>query len=94
MLRRITDKIYYWYEDSSKKEIDFVIKPRNQPIAINVSYTDELPTRELEAFKAFSKIASPERSILVTKKHFERKTLNGKSIELIPLWVFVLLKLF
>ncbi len=94
MLRRMTDKVYYWYEDSSKKEIDFVIKPRNQPIAINVSYTDELPTREFEAFKAFSKIATPERYILVTKKHFERKTLDGKTIELIPLWMFVFLKLF
>ncbi len=94
VLRRITDKVYYWYEDSSKKEIDFVIKPSNQPIVINVSYTDELPTREFEAFKAFSKIARPERSILVTKKHFERKTLNGKTIELIPLWMFVFLKLF
>ena len=89
----MTDKVYYWYEDSSKKEIDFVIKPRNQPIAINVSYTDEIPPREFEAFEAFSKVATPERCILVTKKHFERKILNGKIIELIPLWVFVFLKL-
>ncbi len=93
MLRRFTDKIYYWYEDGSNKEIDFVIKPHNRPVAINVTYTDEIPPREFESFEALSKVASPERCIIVTRKHFETKTLNKKIIELIPLWFFVLLKL-
>jgi hypothetical protein len=92
MLRRTTAKIYYWYAEGGR-EVDFVIKSQNQPVAINVSYGEEIPERELESFEAFLKVATPQRSILVTRNKFEKKTISQNTVELIPLWVFVFLKL-
>jgi predicted AAA+ superfamily ATPase len=92
MLRRTTAKIYYWYAEGGR-EVDFVIKSQNQPVAINVSYGEEIPERELESFEAFLKVATPQRSILVTRNKFEKKTISQNTVELIPLWVFAFLKL-
>jgi hypothetical protein len=93
-LRQKTDRIYYWYADSSNKEIDFVVMSRNQQVAINVTYTDDISQREFDAFNAFAKVANPARNILVTKNIFETRQICGRTIELIPLWLFVFLDLF
>jgi len=92
-LRRATDKIYYWYEDKTFKEIDFVVKLENKLLAINVTYTDEINPRELESFAAFLKVVDSDRNILITKNTFEFRKINGKLIELIPFWVFIFLEL-
>lgn len=92
-LRRIAHPIYYWYEDKTYREVDFILKTGPKPIAVNVTYTDEINIRELESFKVLSKFVSCSRYILVTKNIFEIKDFEGITIELIPFWIFIFLRL-
>ena len=92
-LRRMTDKVYYWSADKGGHEIDFIVQQQNRLCAVNVTYTDKIPQREFDAFLDFSKVASAERNILVTKNIFKKKKIDGLTVEMIPLWVFIFFSL-
>jgi len=89
-LRRTNKKIYYWQEDKTNKEVDFVIVDKNRPTAVNVTYTDDIPEREFEGFLAFDKYAEVVRNILVSKNRFETIDYKGVKIDIVPLWLFLL----
>lgn len=91
-LRRSTNHIYYWYEDKTYREVDFVLKTGPKPIAINITYTDEINVRELESLNVFSKFVDCSRYILVTKNILETRVFENITIEIIPFWIFIFLK--
>jgi len=78
-LKRRGKEIYYW---KNKGEVDFVVKGR-ELTAINVTYTDDIPEREINSLEEFTKA---KRKIIITKSTYSKK---GK-IELIPLWLWLL----
>lgn len=79
--------VYYW---KRKKEIDFVTL--NPDIAfLNVSYTDEPHTREVESMIEGLAEFNKEKGIILTKNYADKKELEGKIIEFIPLWAWLIL---
>ncbi len=85
-LKRREKSIYYWKE---KKECDFVIKDNDNSLtAINVSYTDKLDEREVEALHLFKETyKSKVKQMIVITKDIEKKE---EGIEFIPLYKWLL----
>lgn len=86
-LRRRGKEIYYWRD---KGEIDFVIKSEDQKLtAMNVSYTDEIPEREVRSLIEFkNEFGSRVKELLLLTYDTEKIT-NG--ITYIPVWKFLLI---
>lgn len=85
-LKRREKNIYYWKD---KKECDFVIKDKDNSLtAINVSYTDKLDEREVEALHLFKEAyKSKVKQMIVITKDVEKKE---EGIEFIPLYKWLL----
>jgi len=93
MLHRKYPSVYYWQDEHTNSEIDFVVSHKKKIYAINVTYTDDIHPRELEGFNAFSNVSKAVRNILITRNTFETQEHKGVTIELIPLWVFIFMEL-
>lgn len=85
-LKRKDKEPYYW---KGEKEIDFVIKNKNQSLsAINVSYTSEIDEREIKSLKEFKeKFRSKVKERIIITKDVEKK---ADGIDFIPLWKWLL----
>lgn len=85
-LKRRGYEIYYW---KNTKEIDFVIKDKNNKLtAINVSHTDTVDERELRGLREFkNKYKSKVKDLIVLTKGLEDRE---KGITFIPLWKWLL----
>ena len=92
-LRRKYDRVYYWQDDRTHKEIDFIIKDKNRLIAINSSYTDTIPAREFDAFTAFRQYARTDRNIIISRDTFIKQKAGDIEIEVIPFWVFAFMEI-
>ncbi|MBI2601167.1 ATP-binding protein [Candidatus Daviesbacteria bacterium] len=86
-LRKQNAAIYYW---KGKKEIDFVTM--NPDLAFfNVSYTDQPHEREIESMIESLAEFGKEKGIILTKNYADKKKIDGKIIEFIPLWAWLIL---
>ncbi|MFH1472586.1 MAG: ATP-binding protein [Nanoarchaeota archaeon] len=86
-LKRREQDAYYW---KGKQEVDFIIKYSNQSIeAINVSYSDEIPEREISGLFEFKELFKKTKKLTIITKDTE-KTEHG--ITYIPLWKWMLLE--
>ncbi len=86
-LRKQNAAIYYW---KGKKEIDFVTM--NTDISFyNVSYTDEPHEREIEGMVEGLKEFNIDRGVVLTKNYVDRKEIEGKTVDFIPLWTWLIL---
>jgi predicted AAA+ superfamily ATPase len=86
-LKRRRKDIYYWKDRS---EVDFIIKNRDQTLtAINVSYTDDIPEREVYSLKEFaSKYKNKIKELVLITENTEKKE---QGILFIPLWKWLIL---
>lgn len=77
---------FYW---KKKKEVDFVTKgPDDLLTAINVSYTDAIPSREREGLLEFAaEFGDKVKEMIILTKDTEQIT---DTIHLIPLWKWLL----
>ncbi|MCD6523114.1 MAG: ATP-binding protein, partial [Candidatus Diapherotrites archaeon] len=82
-LKRRGKDVYFW---KGKKEVDFVVRDRKDLIAINVSYADEIPKREIDGLLEFKKRYGKSKLIVITKD-FEKR---DKKIKYVPLWKWLL----
>ncbi|MBU0649509.1 ATP-binding protein [Patescibacteria group bacterium] len=86
-LRKQTGAIHYW---KGKKEIDFVTI--NPDLALyNVSYTNEPHEREIQGMVEGLQEFSLSKGTVLTKNLFTTKEVEGKTIEFIPLWAWLIL---
>ena len=85
-LKRREKDAYYW---KGHGEVDFVIKANdNYLAALNVSYTDEVPERELKALLEFKKrFKSKAKELILLTKDTERKE---QGVSFTPLWKWLL----
>lgn len=82
--------VYYW---QGKKEVDFVaMDPKKDPtIALyNVSYTDEINEREVDGLVEGLNEFGLKKGTILTRNCFDKKRIDKKSIEFIPLWAWLL----
>ncbi|MCA1915483.1 ATP-binding protein [Methanospirillum hungatei] len=78
--------LYYW---KGEGEVDFVIKHTDNSLtSINVTYTDDIPEREIKALSSFQDAFSENirRRILITKDTEKEE----EGIEYIPLWKWLI----
>jgi len=84
-LKRRDKDIYYW---AGKGEVDFVVKNKDNSLtAINVSYTNKIEEREINALLDFKNKFSKTKKLIILTKNLEKKE---KGIEFIPLWKWLL----
>ena len=86
-LKRNNVAISYW---KGKKEVDFAVLNPNLSL-YNVSYTDQPHDREIEGLLEGLKEFKLNRGVILTKNYFTKKEVEGKTIEFIPLWVWLIL---
>jgi len=84
-LKRRKYDIFYW---KKKGEVDFVIKNIDNSLsAINVTFTDDIPKREIDSLKEFNtEFNNVTKLILLTKD----TSCHIDEIECIPLWEWLL----
>lgn len=83
--------VYYW---RGKQEVDFVVLDPRQEAKLtlyNVSYADELHEREIKGLVEGLKEFKLDRGVVLTKNYFDIKTIEGITIEFIPLWSWLIL---
>jgi len=88
--KSLTPGIFYW---KNKYEVDFVIEnPEGEITPIEVKYQNAINPEDYKGlysfFKHFEKV---KYGIMVTKDKFEmHRTKDGRAIQLVPLWLFLL----
>jgi hypothetical protein len=86
-LKKQIAAIHYW---KGKREVDFVTMNPNLSF-YNVSYTDELHERELDGLVEGLNEFDVEQGTILTRNLFETKEFDGKKIECVPLWAWLIL---
>src|SRR3989338_1828817 len=70
-LKRRGKSVYYW---SNKGEVDFVVKEKDDFLtSMNVSYSNEIDEREINALLTFKKQFSKTKEIIILTKDLEKK---------------------
>ena len=90
LLRRYGwENVFYWNDGG---EVDFVVIHDNKEVAIQVSYelTEENKKRELSPLVKFSDKTGCENLYLITWSEEGSLTLNGKKIQIVPAWRWLL----
>ena len=86
-LKKNNVAVSYW---KGKKEVDFAVL--NPKLSLyNISYTDEPPDREIEGMLEGMQEFQLDRGVILTKNYFTTKTIEEKTVEFIPLWVWLIL---
>lgn len=79
--------IHFW---QGKREVDFVVFNPKLSL-LNVSYTDLLHEREIKGMLEGLQEFNLEKGVVLTKNYAETKAVEGKTIEFIPLWAWLIL---
>lgn len=78
--------IYYW---KGKKEVDFVVFNPDLTL-FNVSYADQLHEREADSMVEGLKEFNLDRGTVLTKNYFDKRTVENKTVEFVPLWAWLI----
>ena len=76
-----------FYRDPQKREVDFI-----QKIPIEVKYQSTIISEDMRTLLYYMQTHGNKKGILITKDVFDEKTVDGKTILLIPLDVFLLME--
>jgi len=86
-LRKSNVAVHYW---KGKKEIDFVTMSPKLSF-YNVSYTDTPNKRETEGMVEGLTEFNIKSGVVLTKNYYNTKEIEGKKIEFLPLWAWLIL---
>jgi predicted AAA+ superfamily ATPase len=85
---------FYYYKDYSQKEVDFVIKEGIKITQlIQVTYSNnrkDIQKREIESLKSSSDMLGCKDLIVITWDYEDTEKTDGKTINFIPLWKWLL----
>ena len=92
-LRRIAQEIHY-YKTSTGLEVDFIAKPSDQPrmlVQVCDSMSDlKTKTREITSLNQAMAELDMSRGIIVTRHEEETIKVESGTIEVVPIWRFLL----
>ena len=91
-LKRRGKEIYYW-SDRKKREVDFVIKEGTeikQLIQVCYNLNEETKDREIKSILKASKDLSCKDLTIITWDQEKRKKIEGKTIQMVPIWKWIL----
>ena len=85
-LKKTSTLVSYW---KGKQEVDFVVQNSKLHL-FNVSYTSESHEREMAGMVEGLQEFDIPKGLVLTKNYFEAKTIDGKTVECVPLWVWLI----
>jgi uncharacterized protein len=84
-LKRRGNETYYW---KGRNEVDLVVKDRDGSIeAINVTYTDDIGSRELKGLLEFKKTFPKAKNLTILTRDTEK---SEEGVQYVPLWKWLL----
>ena len=84
-----TKSDYYWREGG--KEVDFIIKDEDKKITpIEIKYKRQIKKSDLKNLVNFMELFKAKPAIVITDDTEGKMTINGKTINLIPVWKWLL----
>jgi len=83
-LKRRDKEVYFW---RGKREVDFIVREQSNLTAINVTYTDEIASREKEGLLEFKEKYKNVHLVIISK---ELEQTDADGIKYIPLWRWLL----
>ena len=86
-LKKNNISVSYW---KGKQEIDFAVLNPNLSL-YNVSYTDQPHDREVKGLLEGLREFKLDKGVILTKNLFTKQEVEKKTIEFIPLWVWLIL---
>ncbi len=86
--RRFPNEVFYYQTDI---EVDFYVRSENTAIQVSYAMHDpETKQREIKALLTIAQHINPSRLIIITKDEEETIETEGRKIEVVPLWKFLL----
>jgi len=83
-LKRRGEEIYFW---RGKKEVDFILRDKNKLTAMNITYANDIPKREIEGLLEFREKYKNVNLEIITK---ETEKTDEYGIRYIPLWKWLI----
>jgi len=84
----LSEKVSFW-RTPQKEEVDIILGLENF-LPIEVKYQNQITSGDLKNLLKFMGIFKLKRGILITKNLFEERSIDGKIIQLVPAWLFLL----
>jgi len=89
LIRRYKTEVFYYM---SGVEVDFFVRSKKTAVQVSYSISDpQTREREVKALLTIFSHFEADRLIIITKEEEETIQENGKTIEVIPLWKFLLM---
>ena len=89
--KEIFHKIFYWL-DEKKNEVDIVVDINKKTIPIEVKYSNQISNKEIKGLVRFMETFGLNKGVVVTKDLLEERNIDGKIVDFIPVWLFLLNK--
>jgi predicted AAA+ superfamily ATPase len=74
-----------------KSEVDIILHSRNMVIPVEVKYQSSISRSDYKGLLTFMEKFHVGKGILVTRDLLDVYTVDGKEIQLIPVWLFLLM---
>lgn len=84
-LKKSSALVSYW---QGRRETDFIVQNGDLKL-FNSSYTDDLPEREVTGLLEGLREFAVATGVILTKNHLATRRIEGKTVECIPLWIWL-----
>lgn len=85
--KKIYDDWYYWSTTDTKIEVDFLLRSRDEYVAIEVKSSKKISKKDFKGLKAISGLENVKRKIIVYLGEDKQKSDSG--IEILPVEQFI-----
>ena len=85
-LKKTSALVSYW---DNKREVDLVVQ-NGELRLFNSSYTNEIQDRELAGMVEGLEEFGVDKGLVLTKDYFDSQKINGKTVDFVPLWVWLI----
>jgi hypothetical protein len=79
----------FFWRDKEKNEVDVIVESPGL-IPVEIKYQSQISPADTKSLRRFMEIHNVRKAVLVTKNIFERRTVDGNEILLIPAWLALL----
>ena len=84
----LSERISFW-RTPQKDEVDIILSGK-ETIPIEVKYQSQISPSDLKPLLKFMDLHGVKKGFMVTKDLLEKRTIDGKTIQLVPAWVFLM----
>ncbi|MBN2013953.1 MAG: ATP-binding protein [Candidatus Altiarchaeota archaeon] len=79
--------LHYWRE---KEEVDIILDTKKKTLPIEVKYKNKIKKEDMRGLLKFMDKYKTDKGYMITKDLLQKQKINGKEIQLIPAWLFLL----